>query len=64
MPASRDTAELMTSPGTHSHLADIQEQDLQDWTLKALAKQSKLVPAIQPSSNSGVSFMESFSPLH
>ena len=61
MPASRDFAALTPSLRTHRHLADIQEQELQDWTLKALAKQSKHVPAIQPSSNSGVSFIESYS---
>lgn len=60
-PASRGTAALMPSLRTHSHLADIQEQDLQDWTLKALAKKSKHIPAIQPSSNSGVRFTESYS---
>lgn len=48
----------MPSLRTHSHLADIQEQELQDGTLTASAKQSKHVPAIQLSSNSGVSFIE------
>lgn len=43
----------------HSHLADIQENKLQDQILKAWAKQSR--SAIQLSSNSGVNFRGSYS---
>lgn len=61
-PASRDISALMPSLRTHSHLAEIQGQELQGRTPEALAKQSKHVPAIQPSSNSGVSFIGIYFP--
>lgn len=63
-PAPRDIAELMPSLRTHSRLADSQEQELQDRTLKASAKQSKHIPAVQLSSNSRVSFIKSYPLLY